>query len=198
MSANDETDDDRFDHEYDFSRGVRGKFVQRVGEAPAWVWAVAQQDVQRQLGETLLKLQEFQAWLVAYHALVFGLEPADAGHAAMELMDASVGDQSASLWVPVFKNIPTSGGTAADLRAALQKLLQERNWVVHHSFQDVQSASSQELATVATRLAKLADRAEFLRMHLYNGLVRHCERAGTSEHQVRQRVEAAIEEWAAA
>jgi hypothetical protein len=198
MSVENMSSSERFDREYDFSRGIRGKYAKRFADVPGWLRAVAEHDVQRELGETLLKLQQFEASLVAYHALVLDLKPTEAGKAARKLLDDPTGKRSASFWSQFFESAPTMAELDPSLSLELRKLFDERSWVVHRSFHDVEGASPSGLSNVMDRLEQLAAKADFLTLQVYRNLITTCVQAGSSERQVQERAERAIDEWAAA
>ena len=73
---------------YDFSKGVRGKYVERLGGPNAnWVRERAARDAQRWIAESLRRFQSLEGTFVACFALLRDRDIEEAGRAAWEVIE---------------------------------------------------------------------------------------------------------------
>jgi hypothetical protein len=69
----------------------------------------------------------------------------------------------------------------------LFELIDDRNWLVHHSFH----------SHATSRLQSIADRSTELAAQLLTLLLERCQREGMKEVEVRAKIDDAVERWAA-
>lgn len=192
-------ENERFEQPYDFSRGVRGKYAARFTDPALFLRAAAERDVQRELGDVLLRLQNLEATLVAYYALIFHMKPVEAGSAALGLLNEPLDKASTPFW-STFQDDAREQPDARSrqIRRDLSNLFKERGWLIHRSLFDIQEAPPQKLAVVVERLEEIARRTENVTHLIRENLLTTCIRAGKSEDQVTTQIRQVIQEWAAA
>jgi hypothetical protein len=185
---------DRDPADLDFSKGIRGKYVDRLGGPDAaWVLEMTAKDTHLWVAESLRHFQSLEAWLVAYFALGFDLPPQEAGRA---MLDALENPRS-----PHYETLLRDLEAVADsnlnpgVRDQLRQVFAERNWLVHRSFLYERKHNAVELTNRMTRAAEAASQA---RDTLRTLVLLKCKSAGIPHQDALQRAGAVIREWAAA
>lgn len=164
--------------EYDFSEGVRGKYVSRLAENRAELLEqAAVMDRQAWVARALMAVQDFESRLVAYWSLVHGHDPEAAGRATYSLLEGR-----GAQWMEALRN-----DLDADFDAQLRPLLKDRNWLVHHSFRGFS----------APRVQSIAERSAWLSDRLWSALLERCRRQGIDADDAEARAEDVVERWSA-
>jgi len=181
--------------EYDFSEGVRGKYAARFATvAPKWIEAAAEHDTRVWLGQALLNLQELEATLVAYMALVFNLEAKAAGRVTVELIESPAGETFQKFW----HDLAQVTDVSPELGRRIEQVLTRRNWIVHHLFTQLESSSLDATKNLVRQLQTTAAEAADVNRTVYGALLRRCAAVGISGHEAQSKAGTIIHQWAAA
>ena len=192
MNKNRDTQDET-PSSYDFSKGVRGKYVERLGGPSAtWVREMAARDAQRWIAESLRRFQLLEAAFVAYFALLQNQDVVEAGSAASEAIENPNSLASASL----LKDLSGEPEATPELAVQLVKLLSERNWLIHRSFHSTRFEADPR--QFMERVTEGAEAAAEVESEFRRFLLRRCESLGIPPHEAQDRAEAVIQQWAAA
>lgn len=163
--------------EYDFSEGVRGKYVSRLAENRAELLEQAGiMDRQAWVARALMAVQDFESRLVAYWSLVHGQDAEAAGRMASSLLEGH-----GARWIESLRN-----DVGDDFDAQLRPLLADRNWLVHRSFRGFS----------ASRLQSIAERSAWLSDRLWSALLERCRSQGIDADDAEARAEEVVERWA--
>lgn len=181
---NEGTESEEMRPEYDFSRGVKGRYSTLFGsERERLVSSAAALDRQTWLAHSLLSFQDFEAHLVAYWSLALRYDPSSAGNAVSMLLERLDKKALRDLRRDLDKHTSVDEHFYDELR----ELINDRNWLVHKSFHSFSSS----------RLESITDRSTRLGGRLYSLLLERCLNAGMEEREVRERAAEVVEEWAA-
>lgn len=159
----DPTDPEQIDMrpEYDFSRGVRGKHVDRFvvtgrGRPPAWYREAVLFDRHAWIGEALRQVQLLEGILVTYLCLAFDIEPREAGKSVVAGLE---GRQRGGLSRILEDLEDLAEASAPDLESRLEEALRERDWLVHRSLHDWGSGDLESTGALVLRLQALVKSA---------------------------------------
>jgi len=178
---------------YDFSKGVRGKYVERLGGPHGdWVREMAARDAQRWIAESLRRFQSLEGTFVAYFVLLRDQSIAEAGHAAWEAIE---NPQSAA-HVSLLNDLRSERGRSTELATELSKLLIERNWLVHRSLHSARLEI--EPGEFVDRVTESATAASEIESEFRSFLLRRCESLGIALQEAEDRAAQVIHQWAAA
>lgn len=179
-----ETDGQGRSLEYDFTRGERGFYAERFKDRREEVLqSAASLDGQAWIAHSLESFQIFEAYLVAYWALALRKDPPNAGRAVTSLLH-----DCDSKPLKVLRRILKKFTSADDsFYTDLMELIEDRNWLVHKSFQSFSSA----------RLHSIAQRSEHLTSLLSSFLLERCRHEGMDEVQIKARTAEVVKQWAA-
>jgi hypothetical protein len=181
--------------EYDFSEAVRGKHagrfsVSREESAPVWLRDAIRYDRQAWISEALRRSQELERLLVVYLSLAFNREPADAGRDVSHLLEDPQSEALRHLIADL---------EARDLLPSLDRLFNERNWLVHRSFyQQMDEADPKTAGRFTARLQRLSSETAEITELLWQLILARFMRAGMTQAEVEQRAEAVTQQWLAA
>lgn len=194
--------------EYDFSQGIRGKHAARFSTVPpegsrgedapppAWLRDAIRYDRQAWISEALRRSQELEGLLVAYLALAFHLDPTDAGRDVSSLLEDPEGEALERISADLKARALSPAG---DLRRRLDRLFDERNWLVHRSLhQQAEEATPSAAGRFTARLQKISSEAAALTEQLRQLIHAKFVRAGMAESEFEQKAEIVIQEWLAA
>lgn len=178
---------------YDFSKGVRGKYAERLGGPNAtWVREMASRDAQRWIAESLRRFQLLEAAFVAYFALLHNQDTDEAGSAASEAIE----NPRSLAYASLLQDLSGESGAAPELVVQLIKLLNERNWLVHRSFHSTRFEGGP--GQFVERVTESAEAAAAVESEFRRFLLKRCESLGIPLHEAQDRAQAVIEKWAAA
>lgn len=187
--------------EYDFSKGVRGKHAARFAVSqgktpPAWMRDAIHYDQRAWISEALRRTQELETLLVAYLALAFHLDPTDAGRDVSHLLEDPEGEAMKRVTADLAARALSPAG---DLRLRLDRLFQERNWLVHRSLrQQAEDASPKAAGQFTERLQKLAAEAASMTENLRPLILARFVRAGMTQIEFERKAKDIIQRWLAA
>lgn len=168
--------------EYDFSGGVRGKYTGRFNKnREEFLSAAAAMDRQAWVAHSLLAVQQFEANLVAYWSLVLNEKPAAAGRAVSALLELLDPKALKKLERDLDKHTSVTKAFHEDLR----QLINDRNWLVHHSFH---SPSPSRLESISNRSRELSDQ-------IFSLLLERCTSKGMDATEITARTHEVVEEW---
>ena len=196
MSNRDSDDDNDIRPEYDFSQGVRGKHaarfsVSREEPPPAWLRDAIRYDRQAWISEALRRSQEIERLLIVYLALAFHLDPAAAGKDVSHLLEDTEGE--------ALGRISADLEAGKDLWQSLDRLFDERSWLVHRSFsQQAEEKDPQRAGQSTARLQRFCSDAAALTEQLRQMILARFLREGMTETEFQRKAEAVIHEWLAA
>lgn len=169
--------------EYDFSGGVRGKYADRFkGTREEFLAAAAAMDRQAWLAHSLVAVQQLEANLVAYWSVALGERPESAGKTVSALLELLNPKALKKLQRDLDKHTSVTQTFHQDLR----QLINDRNWLVHHSFH----------SPSPSRLASIGDRSRELSDQIFRLLLERCTSRGMDPTEVTARSHAVVEEWA--
>jgi len=185
--------------EYDFSQAVRGKHTARFSVSPeepppAWWRDAIRYDTQAWISEALRRSQQLEGLLVAYIALAFHLEPADAGRDVLSLLEDPEGETIRRMSVDLEARTLSPAG---DLRHRLDRLFRERNWLIHRSLQQ-RVEETKAAGRFAARLQSLCSEAAAMTQQLRQLILARFARAGMTRNEFEQKAEVVIQQWLAA
>jgi len=186
--------------EYDFSPGTRGKHarfsVSREEPAPAWLRDAIRYDRQAWISEALRRFQELEGLLVVYLALAFHLEPTDAGRDVSHLLEDPEDEALRCLGADLEASGPSPAG---DLLRCLDRLFNERHWLVHRSLHRPEDDANPSAAgKVTARLQKLSSETAAMTERLRQLILAKFMRAGMTQTEFEQKAESVIQQWLAA
>jgi hypothetical protein len=189
---NDDKSNDRSSTSYDFSQGIRGKYVARLGGPGAsWVREMALRDAQRWVAEGLLRFQQLEGFFVAYFVLVHDRALREAGQAASE----AIGNPRSSAFAALLRDLQDYS-EAPHLATQLSDVIAQRNWFVHRSFHAWRY--SNDPAAFADRVSKVATALAETDHEFYHYLMTRCEATGFTVREAEAKADQVIQEWAAA
>jgi hypothetical protein len=186
--------------EYDFSQGIRGKHAARFavprGEAtPAWLRDAIRYDRQAWISEALRRSQELEGLLVVYLALAFHREPSDAGRDVSHFLE----DPEEEALRRISADLEAGVSPAGDLRPGLDRLFNERLWLVHRSLhQQENEANSRAAGSLTARLQKLSAETAAMTERLRQLILAKFMRAGMTQTEFEQKAESVLQQWLAA
>lgn len=196
--SNPEQDDLR--SEYDFSGAVRGRHAARFAVAreqppPSWLRDAVRDDRQAWISEALRRSQELEGLLVAYLALAFRLEPTDAGRDVSALLEDPEGETLERISADLeARTLLSAGG----LRRRLERLLDERSWLVHRSLHQAEDPTPEAAGRLTARLRKISSEAAETTEQLRQLIHARFARAGMTETEFEQKAEVVLQDWLAA
>ncbi len=187
--------------EYDFSQGIRGKHAARFSASrdeppPAWLRDAIRYDSRAWISEALRRTQELEGLLVVYLVLAFHLEPTDAGRDVSHLLEDPEGETLRRISADLEASALSPTG---DLRRRLDRLFDERNWLIHRSlYQQPEEATPTAAGRFTARLQKLSSDAAAITEQLQQLILAKFVRAGMTQIEFEQKAEAVIHQWLAA
>jgi len=194
-------DQDDLRPEYDFSQAVRGRHAARFsapqGEpAPVWLRDAIRYDRQAWISEALRRSQELEGLLVVYLALTFHREPSDAGRDVSHFLE----DPEEEALRRISADLEASGlPPAGDLRPDLDRLFNERHWLVHRSlYQPDDEGNPRAAGKVTARLQKLSAETAAMTERLRQLIRAKFMRAGMTPTEFEQKAEYVLQQWLAA
>lgn len=177
--------------EYDFSKGVRGKYVGRLGGTDApWIAEMAARDTERWIAESLLRFQRIEGHLVAYFALLHKKDAQEAGIAASQALE----NPGSPSFLAFLRDLQNDPAVTDDWVQRLSQLFIERNWLVHRAFYSSQSDPHH----FVSRVSQAATQALTAEPEIYRFLLARCGSIGIPRHEAENRAAKIVEEWAAA
>ncbi|MBI4409346.1 MAG: hypothetical protein HY561_06530 [Gemmatimonadetes bacterium] len=190
-----ENDDRDLLPEYDFSKGIQGRYAGRFADvAPDWIRSAAVYDAQWWTGQALATAQLLEATIVAYLALVHRLDTKRAGALASRILEAPEAKKFAAFW----RHLRTSSHAGVEFESRLKEVLNERNWVVHKSFHDFALESVDDTKRLIERLRHIFTESATLNSELHALLLERCAAAGMARTEAERRAGEVVREWAAA
>jgi hypothetical protein len=186
--------------EYDFSPGIRGKHAARFsvspGEpAPVWLRDAIRYDRQAWISEALRRSQELEGLLVVYLALAFHLEPGDAGRDVSHFLE----DPEEEALKRISADLEADGRALGDLRSGLDRLVNERLWLVHRSLHQPEAEANPRAAgRLTARLQQLSAETAAMTERLRQLILAKFMRAGMTQTEFEERAESVLQQWLAA
>lgn len=130
-----------------------------------------------------MSFQRFEAYLVAYWALALREDPGSAGKVVTSLLHAC--DEKP--FKILRKDLSKFTSVKESFYHELSQLIEDRNWLVHKSFQSFSQS----------RVQSIADRSNQLTRRLSSLLLERCKKEGMAESEIKARTEEVVEQWAA-
>lgn len=184
--------------EYDFSGGVRGRHAAHMTaqDRDDLHRRAAAQDVQTWIAHSLLQVQAFEAALFAYFVLAENDSPEQAGKQAAALFES----QELQSLNQLLAGLCDRGISDEGLEDRLARLIDERNWLVHRSGYESQTASppSEQTLSRLTRLERSSDEARALKVRFDDLVKAHLANNGLSKHEIDKKTDEAANLWLAA
>lgn len=181
---NEETDGQDRILEYDFSRGERGRYADRFEDRRQDILAsAASLDRQAWIAHSLRSFQIFEGYLVAYWALALRKDPRSAGRAVTSLLHQC----DEKLLIVLREDLERFTSAGKKFYEDLLELIEDRNWLVHKSFQPFSSS----------RLHSITERSEKLTTLLSSLLLERCKQEGMDESEIEAKTADVVEQWTA-
>lgn len=187
---------------YDFCQGVRGKHAAKFAVSPeepvpSWMRDAIRYDRLAWISEALKRTQELEGLLVVYLVLAFRRDPATAGREVSHLLEDSEGEAFRRISADLVGADAQSA--TRDLRQSLERLVEERQWLVHRSlYERFEEATPKVAGKLTARLQRLSADAAELTEELGQLVLAKFLRAGMTRNELEHKAKAVIRQWLAA